>query len=182
VSRRVHITGASGSGTTTLGKATAEHFGIPHFDSDDYFWVPTDPPYSEIRPRNERLSMLEPRLDATESWVLSGSNHSWGDPLIPRYTLVVFLYVPTEIRLARLRAREALEYGAALLPGGKMHEQAVEFLVWASEYDDGPATMRSLTAHEQWLATLRCPVLRLEGERTVADNLEALLASLATIR
>ena len=41
---RIHILGASGSGTTTLGRALAERLQCPHFDADDYFWVPTDPP------------------------------------------------------------------------------------------------------------------------------------------
>jgi Shikimate kinase len=41
---RIHILGASGSGTTTLGRALAERLQYPHFDTDDSFWVPTDPP------------------------------------------------------------------------------------------------------------------------------------------
>ena len=175
----MHITGASGTGTTTLGKAAAQHFGVPHFDSDDYFWLPTDPPFHETRPRELRLALLEPRLRETDSWVLSGSNRGWGDPLIARYTLVVFLYVPTETRLARLRDRERGTFGEAILPGGAMHAQAVEFLDWASQYDDGPTTMRSLAAHEAWLAKLRCPVLRLEGEAPVTRHLEALITAVA---
>jgi adenylate kinase family enzyme len=178
MTERVHITGASGSGTTTLGRAAAERLAVPHFDSDDYFWVPTNPPYCEIRPAARRRALLEPKLDASASWVLSGSNSGWGDWLIPHYTLIVFLVVPTKIRLARLRARESSEYGAAILPGGNMHEQAVEFLVWAEQYDDGPVTMRSRAAHEQWLAAPACPVLRLEGERTLDDNLKELVEKL----
>jgi adenylate kinase family enzyme len=41
---RVHVLGASGSGTTTLARALANHWSVPHADADDYFWVPTDPP------------------------------------------------------------------------------------------------------------------------------------------
>jgi adenylate kinase family enzyme len=33
---RIHILEASGSGTTTLGRALAEHLQHPHFDTDDY--------------------------------------------------------------------------------------------------------------------------------------------------
>ena len=173
----MHITGASGSGTTTLGRAAATHFGISHFDSDDYFWLPTVPPFQETRPREERLALLASKLDETDAWVLSGSNRGWGDPLIPRSSLVVFLVVPTKIRLARLRARERAEFGAATLPGGAMYAQFVEFLDWAAQYDDGPVTMRSRAAHEAWLARVPCPVLRLEGDRSVEENLGALVAA-----
>ena len=45
---RIHILGASGSGTTTLGRALAARLQCPHFDTDDCFWLPTDPPSLNI--------------------------------------------------------------------------------------------------------------------------------------
>jgi NAD(P)-dependent dehydrogenase (short-subunit alcohol dehydrogenase family) len=36
--RRIHVTGASGSGVTTLGRALADALALPHHDTDDYFW------------------------------------------------------------------------------------------------------------------------------------------------
>src|SRR5207249_3761430 len=57
---RVHIVGASGSGTTSLGGALAARFGHRHLDTDDFFWVRTDPPYREKRPREERLTSPRP--------------------------------------------------------------------------------------------------------------------------
>ena len=56
--KRIHILGASGSGTTTLGRALAERLQYPHFDTDDYFWLPTDPPYTQQRARTERAQLL----------------------------------------------------------------------------------------------------------------------------
>jgi adenylate kinase family enzyme len=38
---RIHILGASGSGTTTLAKALANELGYKHFDTDDYYWIPS---------------------------------------------------------------------------------------------------------------------------------------------
>ena len=35
---------ASGSGTTTLRRALKEKYEYAHFDTDDYFWIPTNPP------------------------------------------------------------------------------------------------------------------------------------------
>ena len=104
---RIHITGASGTGTTTLGRALARELGCAHFDADDYYWLPTQPPYREKREPAERVRLL--RRDLGEAWVLSGSVSGWGDPLIPRFTAVVFLWVPKDLRLARLRRREERE-------------------------------------------------------------------------
>jgi adenylate kinase family enzyme len=77
---RIHITGASGSGTTTLGAALASEFGISHLDADDYFWLPSDPPYSQKRQSSERLSSIVSDLMFGQNVVLSGSKVGWGKP------------------------------------------------------------------------------------------------------
>jgi len=51
---------------------------------------------------------------------------------IAQFTLVVFLWIPPEIRLERLKARERSRYGDVVLPGGERHEASLRFLDWAS--------------------------------------------------
>jgi len=85
---------------------------------------------------------------------------------------VVFLVVPSDVRLTRLRAREIARYGLdAIAPGGSRHQAYVEFLDWCAGYDGGGLDMRSRALHEAWLAALPGPVLRLEGDRPVGDQL-----------
>jgi hypothetical protein len=87
---------------------------------------------------------------------------------VPFFDLVVFLRVPTQVRLERLRERERRHFGdAAVAPGGWRHGETEEFIEWASHYDDGTREGRNLARHEAWLATLACPVLRLDGTRSV---------------
>ena len=119
---RLHILGASGSGTTTLGRALAARLQCPHFDADDYFWVPTDPPYTHKRERTERQRLLMDDLTAHDSWVLSGSLCGWGGVAITLFELVVFLVIPQDIRMARLHRREHARFGERILPGGDMYE------------------------------------------------------------
>jgi adenylate kinase family enzyme len=174
-SRRIHLMGASGSGVTTLGRALAGRLALPHHDSDDYFWLPTAPPYQTTRPASERLRLMReiflPRLD----WVLSGTVTGWGDELIPLFDLVVYVTTPREIRLRRLRAREATHFGAdAVAPGGWRHDEAESFIEWASHYEASDREGRSLAKHEAWLAGLPCPVVRVDGSRPLADLVEQL--------
>src|SRR5262249_18735256 len=78
--------------------------------------------------------------------------------------LVVFLSLPTETRLTRIRAREAAHFGAeAIAPGGYRHREAEEFIEWASHYEDGTREGRNRAQQEAWLAKLPCPVLRLDA-------------------
>ena len=167
---RIHIVGASGSGTTTLGRALADALAIPHHDTDDYLWQPTTPPYLDLREVAERLRLMREVFLARASWVLSGSLEGWGDPVIPYLDLVIFLATPTAIRLQRLRAREAVHFGAdAIAPGGWRHNEFEQFIDWASHYDEGGRDGRSLARHQAWLDKLPCPVLRLEGSRPIAE-------------
>jgi adenylate kinase family enzyme len=169
-SRRIHVTGASGSGATSLGRALADALALPHHDVDDYFWLPTVPPYRTQRDVAERLRLMHEVFLPRADWVLSGSLGSWGDPLIPYFDLVIFLTTPPEIRLQRLRAREAAHFGAdAVGPGGWRHAATEEFVEWASHYEAGDREGRSFASHQAWLAELPCPVLRLDGSRPSAE-------------
>jgi len=174
----IHIFGASGSGTTTLGRAIAEKTGYTFLDSDDYIWTPTDPPFTALRTHAERLPLLQRDLERIENAVVSGSLVGWGDPLIPRFTLAVRLIVPHDVRMARIERREQERYGDRILPGGDMYQIHRDFLQWAAGYEDGPATMRSKAMHDLWQQKLACPLLTLDGtcpvEELVNEVLEAL--------
>lgn len=175
---RIHITGASGSGTTTLGAALAQRLDGAHLDTDGFYWEATDPPFQTARPVPERLERLEAAMAGRESWVLSGSLIGWGDPFIPRFTLVVFLQVPPEVRLPRLRQREVGRYGDRIAPGGPLAAQHAEFMTYAKNYDDPAFTGRSLARHQAWLNALPCKVIRIEGAPPVKESLERVLAAI----
>lgn len=179
--RRIVVTGASGSGTTTLGAALAARLACAHFDADDAFWVRTDPPFTTKRALGERDAMVRARLGARAQWVLSGSVVGWPWPDPARdIDLAVLLVLPAALRMARLRAREVQRYGAAALaPGGAMHGGHTEFLAWAERYDTAGTEQRSRVTHEAWLATCACPVLRIERDTTVAERVARVEAALA---
>ena len=172
--RRIHIMGASGAGVTTLGRALADSLAVPHHDTDDYYWLPTHPPFTAKREIADRLRLMHEVFLARREWVLSGALESWGGPIVPLFDLVVFLSAPARQRLDRLKVREARRYGEeAVGPGGWKHQQTVEFFDWASHYDDGAREGRSLTRHETWLKTLACPVLRLDGTQSTPELVKA---------
>jgi adenylate kinase family enzyme len=176
--QRIHILGASGSGTTTLGRALAARLQGPHFDADDYFWLPTDPPFTTQRERTARQQLLMNALTAQDKWVLSGSLCGWGDVAISLFELVVFLWVPQHRRLERLRQRERERYGERIMLGGDMYTSSQAFLTWAASYDDGGLDIRSRQLHEQWLGTLPCPIVCFEGEYSIEEQIAVLMAEI----
>lgn len=161
----IHITGASGCGVTTLGRSVAGALGALHIDADDVYWLPTDPPYLQKRERSARLKLLDESFHQAgeRGWVLTGSILEWGDSLISLFTLVVFLTAPTELRLRRLKAREAQRFGARIDPGGDLLSTHQAFLEWAAAYDAGTCGGRTRARHEEWLTRMQAPVVRLDA-------------------
>jgi len=180
--RRIHILGASGSGTTTLARALADRLGHAQLDTDDFFWHPTDPPYQRSREAGERLDLLRDALAPHAAWVLSGSLCGWGDPLIPLFDLVIYLRLPADIRVERLRAREATRFGEAIAPGGRLHQGHEKFIAWAASYDGGDLSTRSRMRHGGWLAGLPCSVLRIEGDHTTERRVAMVIDAIGGAR
>ncbi|MCB1338481.1 MAG: AAA family ATPase [Maritimibacter sp.] len=174
---RIHITGAAGSGVSTLGRALAERLGLAYLDTDDAYWLPTDPRFTAKRPIPDRLAFIA-EAQGAGGWVVAGSLCGWGDPAVRAADLIVFLTAPTPQRLARIRRRERAEFGERVAAGGDMERIHSEFLNWAAQYDDPHFTGRSRVMHEAWLMEQTAPVLRLDGGGKVEALVSKVLAAL----
>lgn len=179
---RIHITGASGSGVTTLGEALAKYLGVQFFDADDFYWKLTDPPYREKFPVNERQQRLLEAIQDFEGWIIAGSMDSWAGPILDRIDVVIFLYVPSVVRIQRLSQREAKRYGKRIMPGGDMHLLHHKFLGWAAQYDEGLLEGRNQRRHEDWLKSLKCPVIRFDGDYSLDYLLAETVSRLLTLK
>ena len=168
----VHLFGAAGSGTSTLGRYISEKTGFHFMDTDDYFWEATDPPYTTKRAVSERLRLLREEIGAHDAVVLSGSLVGWGDELIPLFTLAIRVAAATPVRLERLRRREREHFGSRIDSGGDMYEIHRDFLIWAASYDDGGLDSRSRAQHDRWQKKLACPVLLVDGSAPLERNFE----------
>jgi len=169
---RALITGAAGSGTTTLGRALAAELHAAFFDADDFFWHPSEPPYQAERHPGERLTSILSALSIPSSAVVAGSVVDWGGELEDSFSLIVYLWVEADVRVARLLRRESERFGQPL----------DGFVDWAARYDEGRLPGRSRATHERWLSERRCPVLRIEGNVSVMEALARTVAALSNIR
>jgi adenylate kinase family enzyme len=179
---RIHILGASGSGTSTLGAAIADALGIRHLDTDQFYWLPTEPPFTAKRPPEARVELLQREMAISPGgWVLSGSAIGWARPIEPFYQLIVYLRLAPEVRMARLRERERQRYGERIGRGGDLAGAHAEFLAWAERYDSAGLEQRSRAAHEAWLARQSAPILRLDSAATVEELADQVLAAVTAL-
>lgn len=163
--RYILITGAAGTGTSTLANALAKELSTSHLEADDFLWLPSNPPYQHLADKTQRGERLLQEMRAHGRAVVAGSVMGWGLPLENEFDLVVFLYLPVELRLERLERREVKRFGQA----------KPEFLAWAAQYDEGGVPGRSLAGHQEWLSVRTCFVLRLEGDMSVEDRVRQIL-------
>ena len=124
--------------------------------------------------------MIERDIADKENWVLSGSICSWGDPLLHRFTLAVFVQLDPTTRMQRLAERERARYGSRIDSAGDMHQTHIEFMQWAKSYDTACAPTRSLDLHQSWLRKLDCPVVKVNSEEACESIATRLLATKAS--
>ncbi len=175
----IHIYGASGSGTSTIGRFICEKTGYYFMDTDDYFWEPTNPPFTIKRKIPDRIALMRKDIAKYESVVISGSLVDWGDELIPLFTLAVRVETDTAVRIERLKKRERERFGNRIDMDGDMFENHREFIDWAASYDSGGLDMRSKAKHDEWQKLLQCPQILLDGNQPAEKNFEYLAAAFA---
>lgn len=175
---RINIFGASGCGASTAGRALAAQLAVPYFDSDDYYHEPTDPPFQKQRAPDARCKLLTADLGRTKGWVLAGGVAGWSPCPTLDFTLIVFLWVPTPVRIERLRRREFERFGKRILSGGDMHAAHEAFIDWASHYDIGGIEGKTLALHEALLAETTCPIVQIREAMPTAQIVDVILAAM----
>ena len=184
--RGIIIFGAMGVGDTTVGKELARRLNFQHFDLDDYHWRwDTEIPYTVFRSQEERTAHLMSDISKHPHFVMSGSMWSIRKAFEPLFDLAVFMTAPAEIRAQRLRDRALVRWGSRVLPGGDMykaHEAYRDYLACARSYDTDITTQACIVQHEQWVQELPCPVLRVDGTKSVGENVDYILEKFFTMQ
>lgn len=166
---RVLVTGAAGSGTSTLAAAVAALVDGRAIEADDLYWLPTSPPYRDRRPADARRALAREALAAPGPLVMAGSVMGWGAEIEDAFDLVVFLHVPTALRLERLHEREMQRFGRV----------DPAFLQWAADYDTGTTEGRDLSSHLAWLEARTARRVTLVGRFSVDEAVGKVARALA---
>lgn len=110
---------------------------------------------------------------------MGGSIIHWEDNLFPYFDLIIFLYLPNEISIERLKKREFERYADNIYTDPKRAKQYNNFISWATDYDHNTGLAnRTLNAHETWLAQTKSPILKIIGNQTLEQKLKLILEEL----
>ena len=169
----VLICGLNGAGKSTLGKRLAERLGWQFIDNEDLYFPKTDTKYVYSGPRGkeEVIRLLEEKIENDRRFVFAAVKGDYGDKLLSLLDCIIVVSVPREIRLARVRERSFQRFGDRILAGGDLAQREN---AWFALVERRPEDYV-----EKWLETVDCPIIRVDGTRTIEENVKYLASVLA---
>lgn len=163
---RILVCGENGAGKSTLGACLAKGLGCPFLDIEDYFFHDKND-YTAPRESREALRALALDMNRYESWVFAARKAQYGPEIEKRFTAAVFLAIPKELGVRRVRQRSFQKFGERICSGGDLYEQENQFLELVKGRSD-----RDI---RDWLNTLAVGVVEIDGAKPVEENIQTLL-------
>lgn len=166
------ICGLNGSGKSTLGKALAEKLDFYFVDNEDLYFPKTNPNYvySAPRTREEVSKLLFNEIKAHESFVFASVKGDYGEYIYPFFSYAVLIDVSKDIRMQRVRNRSFQKFGNRMLTGGDLYEQEEKFFELVKSRPENTV--------EEWIQTLKCPIIRIDGTKPIEENVDFIIEQL----
>ena len=167
------ICGLNGTGKSTLGRLLAERMDYEFIDNEDLFFPKADPSYTFSNPRSkeEVIRLLEEKISGNNRFIFAAVKGDYGDRLIASLDDIVLIEVPKQIRSKRVWDRSFQKFGNRILPGGDLYDKENR---WFSLTDSRPDAYVT-----DWLETVHCPVIRIDGTLPVEKNLDYIVSVLS---
>lgn len=170
---RIVLCGGNGAGKSTLGRALAQALNLRFLDIEQYYFPDRLPneAYGLARSQEEVTALLLEDLQKPEGSVLAAVKADYSQAVSACFTSAVYIDVPKDIRMQRIRQRSYGKFGDRMLPGGDLYEQEQRFFDMVQN--------RTVEPILQWLASMFIPVIRIDGTRPMEENLALLLEQLS---
>ena len=170
------ICGMNGSGKSTLGKALAERINFRFIDNENlYFQRSTaNQPYGNGRTKEEVIALLMEEVREYPDFVFVAVKGDYGQEILPLYNYIVMVEVSRDIRLERVRNRSYMKFGERMLPGGDLYEKEEQ---WFKLVESRPENYA-----EEWLKSMDCPVIRVDGTKPVEGNIDYILGQIKVLK
>lgn len=84
------------------------------------------------------------------------------------FQCAILLDVPREVRLQRVKDRSFQKFGNRMLSGGDLFEQEEKFFRFVES--------RNENLVEEWVKSLKCPIIRVDGTKPIDENTNFIMA------
>ena len=131
-----------------------------------------------------RLSYFLDDIKKYPKFVVAGTIFNDRMLFEPFLDLAVFISTPVDVCAERVRAREYARWGERVIPGGDMykatrfHGDSGDYIANAQRYETADVSKFGRKLHEQWIANMTCPVLRIDGMNDSSKNADLVISQL----
>ena len=169
----IQICGLNGSGKSTLGRALAEKIGFYFIDDENLYFSRSNPnePYTNPKPRHEVEQLLMNEVKNHPDFVFAAVKGDYDKDIISMYDYVIMIEVPKSVRSKRVRNRSFKKFGSRMLLGGDLYNQEEAFFQMVES--------RQSSYVENWLQTVKCPIIRVDGTKPIDENVEYIINSIS---
>ena len=159
------ICGLNGCGKSTLGKALAQELDFHFIDNEYLFFSRTNEnqPYSNPRTREDAEILFAHEVREHKNFVFASVTGDYADDPNNLYQYVILINVPKEIRMQRVRNRSFMKFGKRMLQGGDLFESEEAFFEYIEKRPEDHV--------ENWIKTLNCAVIRVDGTKSIEENI-----------
>lgn len=163
------VCGLNGAGKSTFGKALAEKLDFYFIDNEDLYFPKTTSGYiyASPRTREEVGKLLFREIRAHENFVFASVKGDYGENVYPFFQYAILINVPKDIRIQRVRNRSFQKFGNRMLIGGDLYEQEESFFNLVKSRPENMV--------EEWVQSLKCPVLRIDGTKSMEENVDFII-------
>lgn len=169
------ICGLNGSGKSTLGKTLAEKLHFHFIDNEDLYFPKTDTNYTYAYPcsREEVETLLWEEIRTHKNFVFTSVKGDYGESNTPFFQYAILIEVPKDIRIQRVKNRSFRKFGERMLLGGDLHEQEEKFFDFVKSRPENTV--------EEWVRSLKCPVLRIDGTKPIENNVDFIIEQMQNV-
>lgn len=167
--RRIIICGGNGAGKSTIGTELSNKIGVPFFDVEDYYFPSKSDAYyyNAARSKKEVEKLLMIDFDKSEEFVFATTKPNFCNEIIAKFTLVIYIKTPKDVRIKRVIDRSYKKFGDRILPGGDLYEVENKFFNMVNRRDENEILLS--------LKKLQIPIIKLNGEKNICENVNLLV-------
>lgn len=157
------LVGLNGAGKSTFGKYAATKLGFDFFEVEDY-WFKVKHDYQNPRKADEASLLLLRDIQKSEKgFIIGGNISSLSNELLQDVSLISYVDVEKNVRVARVIQRDLDIYGE-LLPTDPLYHERQSFLNFVKA--------RTSTSLLKWIEKVKIPSIVIDGTLPLEKNLQ----------
>lgn len=123
--------------------------------------------YASSRIRKEVGKLLLHEIKTHKNFIFASVKGEYGEDIYSLIQYALLLDVPKNIRLQWVKKRSFQEFGNRMLSGGDLFEQEEKFFRFVESRNENTV--------EEWVKSLKCPVIRIDGTKPIDENTDLII-------